>query len=423
MSRQERNSAPIAATRFKKMKAMRTLSHSTMILFLIAVLSLPAYSQDKGVVEGRVIDRTDPAIIVRGASLDVVGLSSGMSILKSATTDSAGKFRIEGLPTNGPLMIRANYKGANYHAQLSFNESGLAHAEIEVYEPTNSMAGILVEGIQMTFQAVGGQLVSLESISFNNKTNPPKTYVNPEGALRVSKAAGIIELPKIRVTAPGASMPIVQSALESPDGQSYYSQYPLRPGITAFEVQQILPYANRSYTFTKKFLQDANSLHIGVIPKDMVLSGPGLSKIQSDSDKNFSVYKSPPIKAGSEVVWNFSGGSLVEEPPAPQEEEEANITKAPNAIGRNALFIGSLLLAGFIAVLWYAFNHDPGAPDAAGARMRQWTGLREKMLRYVADLDRRYEIHRLNRQDYLHLREEGKRQLRRILLAQKNRKN
>jgi hypothetical protein len=404
------------------MKTMRIFSHSSIFLVMIAVLSLPSHSQEKGVVEGRVINRTDPAIIIRGALLDVVGLSSGMSILKSTTTDASGKFRVEGLPSNGPLMIRANYKGANYHAQVSFDEAGSARVEIEVCEPTNSMAGIQVEGIQMTFQAVGGQLVSVESISFNNKTNPPKTYVNPEGSLRVSKAAGIVELPKIRVTAPGSSMPVVQPALESPDGSIYYSQYPLRPGITTFEVQQILPYANRSYTFAKKFFQDANSLHIGVIPKDMVLSGPGLTKIQSNSDKNFSVYKSPSIKAGSEVVWNLSGGSVVEEPVVPQEEEEANILKMPNAIGRNALLIGSLLLAGFVVVLWYALNHTPGAHDAAGARMRQLIGLREKMLRHVADLDRRYETHHLNRQDYMRRREEGKRQLRRIFLAQKNRK-
>jgi hypothetical protein len=326
----------------------------------ILVLSIAAYPQQKGVVEGRVINRTDPAIVARGMPLEIVGLMGGMSIIKSANTDASGKFRIEGLPESETLMIRANYKGANYHSQLHFNQEGKANVDIEVYEPTSSMAGISVDGIQMTFEAVGGRLVSVETISFNNKTNPPRTYVNPEGSLRVSKAAGIIEMPKIRVTAPGSSMPLVHSALESPDSQSYYSQYPLRPGITAFEVQQVMPYQNRSYTFTKKFFQDVNSLSIGVIPKDMTLSGQGLSKMQTESDKNFSVYVISPVKAGLEVTWNFSGGTVVEEPQQPPAEAqgESNITSMPNAVGRNALIIGPLLLAAFILVLWYAFNYS-----------------------------------------------------------------
>ena len=63
---------------------------------MIAVLPMHANAQEKGVVDGRVINRTDPAVIVRGVLIDAVGLSSGMSILKSATTDGSGKFQIEG---------------------------------------------------------------------------------------------------------------------------------------------------------------------------------------------------------------------------------------------------------------------------------------------------------------------------------------
>jgi hypothetical protein len=339
----------------KKMKATAIVS----AFISIAVLSIAAFPQQKGVVEGRLVNRTNPAIIARGVPIEIVGLAGGMSIIKSANTDSSGKFRIEGLPESEPLMIRAGYKGANYHAQMHFNETGKARVDIEVYEPTNSMAGISVDGIQMAFEAVGERLISVETISFNNKTNPPRTYVNSEGSLQVSKAAGIVEMPKIRVTAPGSSMPLIQTALESPDGQSYYSLYPLRPGITTFEIQQVLPYQNRSYAFTKKFFQDIRSISIGVIPKDIALSGQGLSKIQTDSGKNFSVYMSPPVKAGLEVTWNFSGGTVVEEPRQSSDAEgESNITVMPNIVGRNGLIIGPLLLAGFILVLWYAFNNS-----------------------------------------------------------------
>jgi len=388
-------------------------------IFLLWLTILPAaYSQQKGIVEGRLVDKTNPSIIARGVELEVIELGGGMDIIKTAATDSSGKFRIEGLPQGQRMVIRANYKGANYHGQVNFDATGKANVEIEVFEPTTSMKDIQVEGVRMAFQATGDQLKSVETVTFNNKTKPPKTYANPEGSFRISKAPGILEPPQIRVTAPGSSLPLVQSALESPDGQSYYSLYPIRPGVTTFEVQQLLPYASRSYTYTKKFYQGSGSVDIGVIPQDMVLSGEGLSKIQTDSQKNFSIYMSAPIKAGSDVVWTFSGGTPVAEESS-QSTTEATVTAMPNSVGRNALLIGPLMLMGFILVLWYAFNHQNGSSKAADMQSRQLKERREQLLNTIADLDHRYEIQSVDRQEFLKEREESKRQLRRISLLLK----
>jgi hypothetical protein len=390
-----------------------------ILLFWLTFLPA-AYPQQKGVVEGRLIDRTDPSIVPRGVELEVIELGAGMSIIRVDKTDSSGRFRIEGLPENQRLMIRADYKGANYHSQFSFNDAGKATVEIEVYEPTTSMKEIKVEGIQMAFQAQGDQLKSLETVTFNNQTNPPRTFMNPEGNFRISKPPGILEPPQIRVTAPGSSLPLVQSALESADGQSYYSLYPLRPGVTIFEVQLLLPYANRSYTYIKKFYQDAGPIDIGVIPQDLALSGTGLSKIQTDAQRNFSVYLSAPVKAGSKVEWTFTGGTAVSEPGASEGAGEPTITTMPNDVEQNALIIGPLLLLGFILVLWYAFNHfRSGSQSGMDVRLRQLKDMKEQLLNSVAELDRRHEEHSIGRQEFLKKREEDKQQLRRISLLLK----
>ena len=151
---------------------------------------------------------------------------------------------MDGLPESGRLMIRVSYKDVNYHRQFNLGANGRSTVEIEVYEPTTSMKDIEAGESRMAFQMVGDQVRSLESVTFNNKTKPPRTFMNPEGNFRFSKPPGIVEPPEVRVTAPGSAMPLVQAPLESPDGQSYYSLYPLRPGVTSFEVQQVLPYSN-----------------------------------------------------------------------------------------------------------------------------------------------------------------------------------
>jgi hypothetical protein len=394
-------------------------SSKTMIVLFSLLLARAGYCQQAGVAEGRLINRTDPSIIARNVDLEVIGLQGGMSIIKTAVTDSSGRFRIEGLPDNERLMIRANYKSANYYGQLSF-KGGTANVDIEVYEPTTSMEEIHVDGVQMAFQVEGDHLKQVETISYNNKTKPPRTFVNPEGTFRVSKAPGILEPPKITVTAPGSTMPVVQSGLESPDGESYYSLYPLRPGVTTFEVQQLLPYANRNYVYRSKLFQDAGSVQVGVIPRDLALSGQGLSMIQTDTAKNFAVYTSGPIKAGKEFVWTFSGGTAAVETTSESEaagQSDSVIKPLPEIVGRNALVIGPLLLMGFVIVLWYAFNHGrSGNPDPEKNEVQRLQNFRQKLVNQVATLDQRYERRMLNRQEYLVQREEGMRQLRRVSL-------
>jgi len=396
---------------------MKMISFS---IFLLAVQGVGgAFAQGSGIVVGRLIDKTDPSIIGANVDLDVIGFAGGMGIIKSATTDSAGRFRIDGLPTDQMLMIRANYKSANYHGRVNFDASGKANVEIEIYEPTTSMKDIQTEGLRMAFQLTGDRLQSMETISFNNQTKPPRTYMSTEGNFRFSKAPGILEPPKMEVTGPGSAMPLAQSPLEAPDGQSYYSLYPLRPGVTTFEIQQPLPYTNRSYAYRKKFYQDVSSFQIGVIPYDMVVSGDGLTKIEADPQRNFAVYSGGPVKAGTEVAWTFSGGTPVVESAAAETTGESKVKPAPTIVAQNALIIGPFLLMGFIVALWYAYNHVQALSQNSDIRTKELRERREQLLNLLANLDNRYESQILDRREYVRQRQQGKRQLRRVVLLLK----
>jgi len=392
----------------------------TILILILFLAPAAVFPQQNGVLEGRLINLTDASITPRGVELEVIELGAGMSIIKSAATDERGGFRITGLPADRKLMLRATYKGSNYHSQVTFS-GGKANVEIGVYEPTESMKDIEVQSVQIAFQLIGDQLKSLETVTFNNKAKPPRTFFKPEGTFRVSKPPGILEPPQMRVTAPGSSMPLVQSALESADGKSYYSLYPIRPGATTFEVQQLLPYANKAYAYVKKFYHDAGSLSIGVIPQDMNLSGKGLSKSETNSQRNFSVYAGGPVKAGEEVVWNFSGGTPVPAAvpqEAPAGEPAPEVTSMPNEVGRNALIIGPLLLMGFVLVLWYAFNHPRGGAYGVDSRARK---SRDQLLDEIAELDHRIETQQPGEPELLKQREERKRKLRRISMMLKSR--
>jgi hypothetical protein len=401
---------------------MILMKRALLLTLAAAWLPLNAHAQGRGIVEGRLVNASNPANLPAKVPLDVISLADGMSVVKSAASDAAGKFRIEGLPADGPLLIRANYGEAKYYGQAAFDAAGKAQVEIQVYEVTTSLQGITLESCQTAFKLGTDGLNSLESYTFRNESKPPRTFMREDGNFRFSKAPGITIPPSLSVTGPGSSMPVNQSPLESPDGQSYYSLFPLRPGATTFEVAQTLPYTAGSYVYRKKFYQDMPALGIGVIPRDMKISGGGLTLAREDAAQNMAFYSTGPIKAGTEVVWTLSGGTPVVETPQPEAQmpapaaETAGVRPMPTEIGRNAIAIGALLLIGLVTILWYAQTRVIGSnPDPQDARNQELRGRRDHLLDYVVALDAKYEKRELGEREYLKMREQAKRHLRRIM--------
>lgn len=400
------------------------------VLLLLPALAFPLFSssslvhgQEGGVIEGKFVNGTNPGTACSYVQVEVVNPATGMDTLKAARSDAEGRFRISGLPTDQMLLVRADYKSVSYHTRVSFDSGGKASVTIEVFEPTSSLSGLTVENVRMAFQLAGEQLRSLELYSFNNSTKPPRTYTNPAGSFKFAKAPGILEVPGISVTAPGSTMPLRESPLESADSLSYYTLYPLRPGVTTFEVDQTLPYKDKTYVYRRKVYQDTQSFEIGVIPADTALTGEGLVKIQEDAKENFAVYRSSPIKAGTEVTWTFKGGTPVVQPTTAggtsggASGQEGKVMPMANAIGRNALVFGPFLLMALIAALWYATSQIEGdSSKDRGPLLKTLKDRRDQLLNHMADLDHRIEIQSMDRREYNRQRDHGKRQLRRIAL-------
>ncbi|HSW39315.1 MAG TPA: carboxypeptidase-like regulatory domain-containing protein [Acidobacteriota bacterium] len=386
-------------------------------LILFCLLFSPCiFAQSTGIVEGRLVNRTNPAIIPGGVELEALELDGGMNIVKTAVTAGDGTFRFEGLAVSRPLMIRVTYKGVNFHVRPDFDSTGKAQVELVVYEPGASRDDIHVESNTIVFQMEGVVLRSLETVALNNKSNPPAVFIHPEGVFRTSKPDGILEPPVLRILAPDATMPVTQPVMESNDGMSYYSPYPLKPGITSFEIRQAVPYTGEGYTHAGRFYMAADSVEIGVIPYDMELHGEGLTKIESNPQENFSVYRSPPIEAGKEFVWTFSGGTPVTRAAEPAATaQRSTIKPLPGTIGRNAMVILPLLLMGFVLFLWHASNVlRKNSEESDRYRIRKLEEHRDRLLDLIARADHRHETGTVGPDEYRQQREELKGRLCRL---------
>jgi hypothetical protein len=389
---------------------------------LICLLAAPwAKAQETGILEGKLINRTDPGSVPSGVDLEVVSLDGGMGIIRTAKTDASGAFRIEKLPVNLMLMLRAIYKDASYNRQFGFDAEGKARVELDIYDATESMKDIRVDEYRMVFQLAGDQLQSLDTIVISNETDPPRTLMNSAGNFRFSKAPGITALPQIRITAPGSSMPVTQSALESADGDSYYTLYPIRPGRTTIEVFQRLPYETRQYTYVREFPYASPAIEIGVIPMDMEVSGTGLTPVRTDASQNLAVYRTAPIEAGARVEWVFSGGSPVALQEDVSAEPQSNILSMPNPVGEISGILVPLLLLGFILVLWYAINRGGDEESGPEFRKNRLKDRRELLNKRLAELEQSFRKKSMGQKEYFSQKEEIKQMLSRIaLLLKKN---
>ena len=394
-----------------------------LFILLMAASQLLAQTQGAGVVAGRLVNGTTHTSVGAGIEIDVIGLAGGMSVLKSSATDSSGRFEIDGLPTDGPIMIRANYEMVNYHGRVTFDSGGKATLEIEVYETTTDAEGLRLENVRFGFQLEGDHLRELERYSFVNETRPKMSFMDMDGNFRFSKPHGLHEIPGLSVTGPGSTMPLVQSPLESPDGKSYYSRYALRPGTTTFDVDMVLPYHDRAYEYRKTFYHAVDSYQIGVIPKDVTVSGTGLERIEVNEAQNFVIYSGGPVAAGEEVAWNFEGGTPL---PAPSSSSGggSGIQPMATAVGQRTLLLGPLLLLCFISVLWFAYARIlPVAGSKQDPYLRQLKRRRDRLVTLAATLDHRHDRQLLERREYVPMRERAKSQLRKIshLLEKRNR--
>ncbi len=182
------------------------------------LLSTAVYAQNQGIVDGRIINATNPANVPARVPVEVIGLTGGMSVLKSASTDAAGRFHFDGLPESGPLLIRASYGAVSYYGQTGMDGSRKTQVEIKVYEPTKSWQGITLGQPQIAAKLTAEGLRFNESYTFTNDTKPPRSLMSDDGNFRFSKAPGILRPPVLSISGSAASMPVSQPPLESADG-------------------------------------------------------------------------------------------------------------------------------------------------------------------------------------------------------------
>jgi hypothetical protein len=201
-----------------------------------------------------------------GDTVTLIGLDQRMQEIAHTTTDAQGHFSIDA-PDPGMHLIRVDHQGAAYFQPAPPNTPNV---NVQVYDVAATLAGVSTVANVMRVETDAQGLRVTQSFFIKNDSNPPRTQFSKQSYEFYLPADAQIE--GSAAMAPGG-MPVQSSPVPLGDKGHYAFPFPLRPGVTQFQLSYHLPYSG-SLAFDQRF-SNATDSFVVMMPKSMSFKHDG----------------------------------------------------------------------------------------------------------------------------------------------------
>jgi len=296
---------------------------SLIVGALCALLSLAA-GASAATITGTVTNGTThkPAA---GDTVTLIALDQRMQELTKTTTDAQGHFSLDS-PDAGMHLLRIDHQGAAYFQPAPPNTPNV---NAQVYDVAAVVPGVTTVANVMRVETDAQGLRVTQSFFVKNDSNPPRTqfskksyefYLPPDAQIEGSAAE-----------APGG-MPVQSSPVPLEQKGQYAFLFPLRPGVTQFQLSYHLPYSG-SLAFDQKFGNTTDSFVV-MMPKSMSFKPAGGVTFQSLNETPGALtYLARNAGPAQAIGFTVSGSGAM---PRDTQAENADNTAAPDAGGNAA---------------------------------------------------------------------------------------
>jgi hypothetical protein len=324
----------------------------TCVLF--ATLLFGAVAAQAGVLHGTVKNGTTGKT-VGDVEVILLQLQGGMQPVGNSKTDAQGQFTFDN-PSVGaqPMLVRAVYKGINFHTPLP---PGRSDIEVAVFEPSKDPKTIAVGSRIVFFQPDGEKLTVGEEYGIQNNSQPPQAFFRSDGNFEFSIPENA-QLQQVAAAGP-AGMPVVQAPIDRKKGR-YAISYAFRPGQNTVRYSYQLPYPGNAATVNVPMVYPTARLLV-VAPPTLQISGDGLES--GGQEQGMNVYGREGLLANTVVAVNVSGT-------APPLQASAGDSGGRGQEGQGSAAPGSVQqIPGRLDVLKWPLIGGFGALFALGARL------------------------------------------------------
>jgi hypothetical protein len=295
---------------------LRSSSHvigrHTTILVALTIVLLTSFAASQTLI-GTVKNSTTgkPAA---GDEVVLLKLGQGMEEAGRTKADAQGHFSFKLDDTQSPHLVRAIHQDVTYHRMAP---PGTTSVELEVFDVGKKIDGITVVADIMRIQASQGQIEVVREFGVQNTSNPPRTQMNERNLeFYVPNGAQIIEDSATATTENGN--PLKSAPVPEGEKNRYSFIFPLRPGLTRFEVAYQLAYSGSANLDPKSVYPLEH--FVVMIPKAMLFTAAaasaGFKLINYPNEPDASVQVASNTTPGQNLAFKVSGEGALE---APQE--------------------------------------------------------------------------------------------------------
>jgi hypothetical protein len=282
--------------------------HGASIRIVLIVLSLTSFAAAQ-TLTGTVNNSTTGKPSV-GDEVVIFKLGQGMEESGRTKTNAEGQFSFNLDDPQAPHLVRAIHQGVTYHRMAPHGTTSVA---IDVYDAAKKVEGIEVVADIMRIQAAQGQIAVTREFGVRNASKPPRTQMNEHNLVfNVPDSAHIIDASAASITDNGNPL---KSAPAPEGGKNRYSfLFPLRPGLTRFEVTYQLPYSGKADLDPKSIYPLEH--FVVVLPKTMqfkaVASSTHFKVVNFPNQPDANVQVASNISQGQDLAFNISGEGKLE---------------------------------------------------------------------------------------------------------------
>ncbi|MGB8986151.1 MAG: carboxypeptidase regulatory-like domain-containing protein [Candidatus Sulfotelmatobacter sp.] len=279
---------------------------AVILLALVALLTSFAASQTlTGTVKNATTGK--PAA---GDEVVLLKLGQGMEEAGRTKTDAKGQFSFRLDDAQTPHLVRAIHEDVTYHRMAP---PGTTSVAVDVYDVAKKVDGIEVIADIMRIQSQQGQIAVTREFGVQNTSNPPRTQMNEHNLeFNVPDGAQIIQESGTATTEGGN--PLKSAPVPEGEKNRYSFIFPLRPGLTRFEVSYQMPYSG-SANFDPKSLYPLEHFVV-MVPKAMQFtaasSSTGFKMINYPNEPDASVQVASNTRPGQNLAFKVSGEGMLE---------------------------------------------------------------------------------------------------------------
>jgi len=294
--------SPRSLSAFVRAAGRKVLLTFSAVLLLVCLVSAQTLT---GTVKNSTTGKA-----AAGDDVVLLKLGQGMEEAGRTKTDAQGHFSFKLDDAQAPHLVRAIHQDVTYHRMAP---PGTTSVELEVYDVGKKIDGIEVVADIMRIQAAQGQIEVIREFGVQNTSKPPRTQMN-ERNLEFNIPSGAQIIPDSATVTTENGNPLKSAPVAEGEKGRYSFIFPLRPGLTRFEVAYQLPYSGNANI-------DPKSLYplqhfVVMTPKSMqftaAAAAAGFKLINYPNEPDAAVQVASNTTVGQNLAFKVSGEGTLE---------------------------------------------------------------------------------------------------------------